>query len=219
MIAEMKKTTQLLAAYLLLTAILSGCSQQDNGANVAPAGTTMEDLKAQSEKIAADKEKQEIEKAKVDADMARIEAEKDRWSYSTNIDKMTSKTTRYAHITAENVFNFAFPYTGDTDSRLMIRQSASSGLDILFSVSQGQIICMQSCSINARFDDKPAIRFTGDHPADYSSNQIFLSPASKFLSELKKSKKVFIEVTYYSAGSRISEFKSDGLRWESKMGK
>ena len=145
-----------------------------------------------------------------------VDTNNGKWDYSTDTDAMTSKITRTAHITAENSFSFPFPYEGESYGRLMIRHRASDGLSVLFSITKGQLVCMQSCSINVRFDDKPAMRFTASRPADYSSTSVFLSPESKFVSELKRSKRVLIETTYYSAGSRVSEFKTGGFKWEEK---
>lgn len=214
----MKKNTNLLSVGLMLVLTLTGCNRheakQDSAKN--PGTLFIEELHAKAE---AEKIKQEAEKVRQEAEQAKEEAEKDRWRYSTDTDKMTSKVTRFANITSENSFNFAPPYEGDTYGSLMIRQRASDGLSAMFSISRGQFICMQSCRINVRFDDKPAMRFTGIQPADYSSTDVFLSPASKFLAEIKKSKKVLIEATYYSAGSRVSEFKTDGFKWENKAGK
>jgi len=157
--------------------------------------------------------------ADVEDRIKKIRGSNEKWRYSEDIDKMSGKPTRFAFISSENSFNFAFPYAGENYGSLMIRQRTSDGLSIMFSISKGQIICMPSCSISVRFDDKPAMKFNANLPSDYSSNAIFLSPASKFLSELKKSKKLLVEATYHSAGAKVSEFTTEGFKWEGKVAK
>lgn len=230
----MKKNAHL-AAYILLSATLLGCNQPDNSSNIAPAGTTMQDLTVQSAAIAAEREKEkqdalnteaeskgakpEAEIGKDNSNKAKTEAEQGKWDYSTETDAMNSKVTRQASLTSENALHFPFPYQGNTYGFLTIRHRASDGLTAIFQVSDGQIICMMGCSVKVRFDDKPAMRFSAEPPSDHSSKVIFLEPASKFVSELKKSKKVLVEVTYYSAGTNISEFATSGFKWEGKTGK
>lgn len=216
----MKKPLLELAIGIAITLALGGCNQSETkNSNSFPVGTTMEDLKAQSAKIAALQEKQEIEKAAKKTENEKLEAERDRWNYSIDTDKMTENETKTASISSENSFNFAFPYAGENYGNLLIRQRVKGDLSVMFYVSKGQIICMPSCSVKVRFDNKPLMRFSANLPADYSSDTIFLSPASKFLAELKKSKRVFVQATYYAEGSQVSEFKTERFIWEGNTGK
>lgn len=43
---------------------------------------------------------------------------------------------------------------------------------------------------------------------------IFLNNSKKFINNLKKSKKVMIEATFFDAGSKVIEFDVEGLKWE-----
>ena len=207
--------------------------------NPSPAGATNEEIKAHTAKINAHteeikEERKKLYEGKNDAfsvSMREMDEKEDRdkkdreaalkeekeqeysWRYDKAIDKMTSKETRFAHLKSVNELNFKAPYDGGSYGSLMVRQRKSDGLMVLFSISNGQMICHSSCSLSVRFDDKPSMKFTASTPADYSSTSVFLSPASKFVSELKKSKKIIIEGNYYQSGSQISEFKTENFEW------
>lgn len=142
-----------------------------------------------------------------------------KWRYEVDTDSMTSKETRFAFITAENSFSFDFPYAGTNYGSLMIRRRSASDLAVMFSVSKGQIICSSSCSVKVRFDSNPPTIFSGSAPTDHSTTNIFLYPASRFVSEVKKAKKTLIQVTYYQAGDQISEFNTSGFKWENEASK
>lgn len=136
------------------------------------------------------------------------------WDYETKEDAMSGKTTKLARLMSSNAQNFDFPYQGDSYGHLIIRKRPSDGTTVLFTTDNGQIVCSQNCMVRIRFDDKPAMTFNAEQPADYSSKAIFLTPESKLISELKKSKRARVEVTYYAAGSRVSEFPTEGFEWD-----
>jgi hypothetical protein len=81
----------------------------------------------------------------------------------------------------------------------------------MLSVSKGQF---QSSAgeIAVKFDDGPVQNYTINEPADHSSDLLFIEPASKFLSKLKKAERVTIEAPFYSEGKRLIVFDVEGLR-------
>lgn len=141
------------------------------------------------------------------------------WKYSKDVDAMTSKMSSSAMITSENSLDLNFPYKGSNYGRLVVRNHPKEGLGLIFMVEKGQIICnnYRGCPISIRFDDAPALQFTGNHPSDSSSNAIFINQASKFIAPAKKAKKILVQVTMYQAGSQVLEFKSTKpLEWPIK---
>ncbi len=170
-------------------------------------------LKAESQ-AAIEKTQAEVEKAK--AEVAREEAALYEWRYKTETDQMTGTQTRHAHLRSTSEFEFAYPYGGGSHGSLMVRQRKADGLNVLFSISKGQIVCPLSCTVRVRFDEKNPMTFTGTPPADHSPASLFLAPASKFVAELAKAKTTLVEVSYYQSGSRASEFKTEGFVWDSK---
>lgn len=214
----MKTTTKSFLVWALISGfmgflLMKGCSNSDNGAKEfnksAKKGKSLQAVAANDSL----KPFEQVKQASVEP-TPLVEPEKvDSWRYSSDIDPMDSTVSKFANITSENAFQFSFPY-GEAHSGLMVRKRAKDGLKVLFFVSSGQIVCHSSCTVKVRFDDNPAKTFTATTPADYDSKTLFLSPASKFVSELKKAKTTLVEVTYYSSGNRISEFKTEGFKWE-----
>jgi hypothetical protein len=135
------------------------------------------------------------------------------WSHSYEKDAMTGSGARFATIDSINRLDFPAPYSGGSQGSMMVRERKKDGLKVLFSISRGQIICLPQCQVRIRFDEKPPMTFTGSLPADYSSEYIFLAPASKLVAELAKAKTTRVEVTYYQAGAQVSEFNTSGFSW------
>jgi hypothetical protein len=142
-------------------------------------------------------------------------AESTRWRYSDSVDEMTSKRKKTASIDSENTLNLAFPYSGDNQPRLMLRKDGF-GLNVMILIDKGQFMCQSysPCSIEARFDDRPAMRFSGVGPLDGISTVAFVNNEKRFVKELKASKKMLLRVTIYQAGTQTLRFNTEGLKWE-----
>jgi len=134
------------------------------------------------------------------------------WEYQEDIDKMTSKTTKFASITSNESLNLDSPYDGLNYARLVLRKKER--LDIYVSVDKGQITgSYDNLYVMVRFDDEKAIQFSYSEPQDHSSDLIFIDNEIKFLSKLKKSKKVLISIPFYQNGNQIVEFNTADLKW------
>lgn len=135
------------------------------------------------------------------------------WEYSEQIDKMTSKKTKFAVIRSNESLNLEPPYDGDNYGRITLRQKGE--LNIYIAVDKGQISGgYDNNYIMVRFDDGKAIRFNYNEPQDYSSDLIFIDNESKFLAKLKKSKKVLLSLPFYQNGNQILEFNTSDLKWK-----
>lgn len=130
------------------------------------------------------------------------------WSYQKDIDAMTSKSATYATLQSSNSLNLDFPYKGQNNGYLTVRQHPKYGLDVIFRVDKGQLLCSayNGCVVTVRFDDKPAMRFSGTGPADHSSDTIFLSGAQSFIAEAKKAKKILVQSNIYHNGAPVLAF-------------
>lgn len=188
--------------------VVSACDApraSSSGASQKPGVAT----EADNAKLKLEQQRDDAAKAALKKWETPLEAVKEvassKWRYEDEVDQMSGKPIGIARVTSENILNFDPPYSGDTYSFLMIRKTGKRN-DVMFSVSNGQIVCMMRCRISVRFDDRAPITFDAAPPSDYSAKAVFLSPEAKFVSELKRSKKVRVEVTYYSSGARISEF-------------
>jgi hypothetical protein len=90
------------------------------------------------------------------------------------------------------------------------------GKDVIFSVNKGQILCdvIDGCSITVKFDDKKAIRVHAVEPNDHSSDSLFLMGYDKLYKEMKASKKMWVEITFFQNGTRGFEYNIDGLKFD-----
>lgn len=137
------------------------------------------------------------------------------WKYLNDMDKITGKASRFASLRSTNSIDNGFPY-GRQKLLLTVRHQASDGLSVLVSLNKGQIICdiSKGCKIKVRFDSDPAMTFSGTVPDDYSSDTLFLTPAKTFVSRLRKSQSLVIQLTFYQRGEQRYEFTTAGLTWE-----
>ena len=138
------------------------------------------------------------------------------WKYHEQNDAMTSKASRLASITSSNSLDLDFPYKGPNFGHLQIRQHPKWGLDVIFTIDKGQLQCRSysGCPIEVRFDDAPAVRFSGTEPADNSSDTVFIQGAPKFIALAKKSKRILIRMNVYHGGAPVLEFFSPKtLEW------
>lgn len=134
------------------------------------------------------------------------------WQYDQLIDKMTSKTTKFAYVMSRESLDLEFPYDGRNYGELTLRKK--EGLDIYLKIDKGQITGgYDNKFIKVRFDEQDPITFSYSEPQDGSSNIIFINNELKFLSKLKKSNKVLISLPLYHAGNQILEFNTANLKW------
>ncbi|MDH6185504.1 hypothetical protein [Polaromonas sp. CG_23.6] len=132
------------------------------------------------------------------------------WVYDDSTDKMTGKKTSTASIESNNSLSLAFPYQGKNFGNILVRQHPSYGLNVIFYVDKGQILCRSyaGCSVTVRFDDKPPMKFEANGSEDNDPKVIFLKGASRFIEAAKKAKTILVQVTMYQSGAPVLEFHS-----------
>lgn len=135
------------------------------------------------------------------------------WRYRTLPDKINNKVSVFQELESRNSIDYGFPY-GTQKMQLTVRKAPSDGTSVYVSLQKGQLICdiSRGCNVKVRFDDAPAVTFTGRAPADYSSDTLFLTPAERFIGDLKKSKAAVIEVVFYQHGAVQYEFNTEGFK-------
>lgn len=151
------------------------------------------------------------------AAMSVISTQAFSWGWENRVDDMTGKTIRVAEAASQNEINLGWPY-GVVAGRLQVRVHPRYGKDVFVAVDKGQMLCHRSddCPVLVRFDDRKPLRFSGTHPADHSSNIIFIEGFNRFIGELRKSKTARIEVNFYKQGARalifdVSDFPDEVL--------
>jgi hypothetical protein len=137
-----------------------------------------------------------------------------KWVFQEDVDKMTSKTVKYASIDANEELEFKFPYDGGSVASLTIRKKDGSN-DIYLSVSKGQFNgAYDGGQVRIKFDEEHPKKFSFTAPSDNSSDMIFINSTKAIISKLKTSKKVIIEAEFFNEGNRQIEFDVTGFKWE-----
>lgn len=137
------------------------------------------------------------------------------WSYRDQPDPMTDKLTRWACTTSTNRAMLDRPYE-PVSADLCLRQSPRYGLDAIVQLNgAGQILCRSydGCTLKIRFGDGAQQSFSGASAADGSSNVVFISNASRFITAVKSAPATKIQLTFYRAGDQVLEFNTDELEW------
>ena len=162
--------------------------------------------------VAAAQEAERVRAAKAEAE-AEAQLLAAKWSYSVDVDPMTSRKARYASLQSENALNFDFPYQGEQHGKLLLRDHPSHGRDVLVLIEKGQILCpsYDPCSIRVRFDEGTPQRWSAVGPADNSSTVIFLRNEEGFILKLRRSKVVRIQIPVYQEGEQMLEFQVGGF--------
>jgi hypothetical protein len=136
-----------------------------------------------------------------------------QWNYSHVPDAMSKGTTHHAIVISSNTVEFKFPYSGEQHGRLNLRIDPKYGKDVIFSIEKGQILChsYEDCSVLVRFDEEPAMKFSGVGSADNSTESVFIRNYDKFTSKLAKAKIVRISTNIYQEGAPVFEFDVRGF--------
>ncbi|TKC54979.1 hypothetical protein FBD94_25645 [Pedobacter hiemivivus] len=127
---------------------------------------------------------------------------------------MTSKKTYYASIDAKDLLHFDFPYDGGCSTTLYVRKM-SEKTDVFVKFSKAQLIIdsYNGSNFRVKFDKNPSSVYTFNGASDHSSNVAFLQNTSRFINNLKRSKKVTIELEFYNEGNQAIEFDTEGFKW------
>ncbi len=136
-----------------------------------------------------------------------------KWSYGSSDDPMTSKKIKFAEVSSENTVEFGFPYTGQQVGKLIIRNHPAHGVEVMFVIGNGQVLCnsYSGCNIQIRFDDKKAENWKAIGPADNSNKILFISNDKAFIKKLSSTKVVRLKVPFYQEGEPVFEFHIGGL--------
>lgn len=136
------------------------------------------------------------------------------WTYSEDEDEMSGEKRYFASCISSTIVSFDFPYDGGSTFTLTVR-NLGRGNDVLIRVSKGQFMSSigSSESLRVKFDDEKPVRFSYSSASDGSSDVLFINNSSKFISHLKKAKKLMLEVEFYQEGYKILNFDVEGLDW------
>jgi hypothetical protein len=135
-----------------------------------------------------------------------------QWEYSTEIDDMSGQATHHAVVQSTNLVTFEFPYNKLQWAELHVREHARYGNDVMLSLESAQFDCpVSDCTVLVRFDDGKPQQFSVSEPADHSTNTLFIDNYDRFVSQMRRAKKVRIEAVFYQSGGKTFEFNVDGF--------
>ena len=145
-----------------------------------------------------------------------------KWTYFDYEDAASGKTAFKASLTSENKINLSFPYDGNQNGTLSIRNYPWFGKDIFFKINKGQILSLDGYSYDNKyfliwFDDGDVKRWNYLEAADQSSDIIFISNEKKFKEKLTNSSNIYLTVNLYQDGQRTFIFDVKGLKKEFKQ--
>lgn len=134
---------------------------------------------------------------------------KENWEYSEIEDKMTNKKTKVAISSSINSVDFDFPYHWGSTFDLVLK-----GDHVIYQVSKWQFLSsFWWDKVRIKFDDKEPFFVNYSMPEDWNSSAIFLWNEKKIIENLRISKKVMIEATFFQEWKQIGEFNIDWLKW------
>lgn len=137
------------------------------------------------------------------------------WNYADSEDNMSGKLVRQAYVMSINTVDFNFPYRGVQRATLTIRKHPRWGTSVYVAIKKGQFVCgYDDCDVGVKFSKGNSRRMSASEPDDHSSNLLFISNASSFITQARKSDKVYIEASFYQEGSRVFEFDISDLEWK-----
>jgi len=187
---------------LLCAVVFTSCSSSAGKSSYADS---LADSTLESDSLPPDTEQ----------DAAAKPAEKtEKWEYSEEEDKMTSKKKYFANIVSDNELNFEFPYNGGSFGGVMVRKMNGKS-EVILSISKGQFNTNSDGTyVKVRFDKNKPLTFAVNEPSDGSSTFLFVQNSKKFLTQLKNAKKMIVQAEFYQSGLREMEFTTAGFKWE-----
>lgn len=134
------------------------------------------------------------------------------WQYGEPLDEVSGKKTLSATLLSNNSVDLDFPYEGGTQATLVVRKHPRDGLNVYVVINKGQLSCQyDNCYITIRFDDGEVIKNYVSEPTDKSNLAFFLSKTKGVISNISKSKKMYIELTFFSQGIHAFEFNTQNF--------
>lgn len=137
--------------------------------------------------------------------------QKSSWNYSNSKDEMRGLDYNFAINSSLDTKDLGFPYQ---DSKLdIILRNFDNKNEVLIKVV-GIFSCIdRECVAEAKFDDEPIKKYTFSISNDSRSNVIFIDNSKDFISKIKKSKKLILEVPIFQHGDVQYRFDTSNIKW------
>ncbi len=138
---------------------------------------------------------------------------KTRWNYESYPDKKGGGQILAATLVSRNTVEFNSPYEGAQHATLTLFKHPKYGNEVLLSIEKGRFLTgVPGAYGNVRFDNRPVIEFPIEAPADHKLTHVVLKGYDEFVTEMKNSSKIRIEVPFKDEGTHVFEFNVAGLK-------
>lgn len=145
----------------------------------------------------------------------------DPWSYLTWEPEMSKGLIHWASTSSTNELRFSFPYSDPQHATLNLIVHPVYGRQLKVSFDHGQFICSSydGCTVQVRFDDGDPQRFSAMPPSDNSTTTLFLQDYERFVTQMKRAKRVRVAATVYQQGAPVLDFDVHGFGQAKLMAK
>jgi hypothetical protein len=111
-----------------------------------------------------------------------------------------------------------FPYRRRAQAELTLRNRARRGKDVMLEVEKGIFDCnpfIAPCAISVRFDDAKRTKvFSVALSKSGSMDTVFIEDYARFVSSLRKAKRMTIVARFYPDGAKAMSFNVENLNWK-----
>lgn len=203
-----------LLTIIILSTIFGGTNSSSTSTNSAEQAAA-EQVRISSlppEQQAVERER--LEKAALEKQEQHLQSLGLRWNYNESPDQMGRGTVKLAYVRSLNEVQFDFPYREPQRATLQLRKHPKYGNDVILNIERGQFLChLDGCAVSVRFDEGKPLTFSAVEPEDNSTTTVFISNYERFVKNLRKANKVFVEAQFYQEGNRVFEFETAELKW------
>lgn len=134
------------------------------------------------------------------------------WQYANYDDETSGKKTNTIYLISNNVEQLEFPHQGGTYATMHLRKHPRFGKDVFISTNNGQLHCeYNDCRVSVRFDNGEVTRYRATEPDDSSNTTFFFDNTKKMITSIQKSKKMYVELVFFSQGRKTFEFNTADL--------
>jgi len=136
------------------------------------------------------------------------------WDYGSTFDQVRGGTIYRATIDSKSVAYFSPPYEGGSTLTMTVRRHPEYGDDVIFHISKGQFVCgIEDCAGTINFGAGPQTLSLSES-TDNSSDTLFASNGGVVIEQLKRAKRIVVELPFYQEGNRQFVFQLDHvLSW------
>lgn len=136
------------------------------------------------------------------------EAPQTSWEYRESVDEMDDSVSKFWTLTSISPVSLEWPY-GEQYVYITVRHTKKWGWDVFIHLDKANINGSKYDNTNyiyARFDGQTKTKWYFSESSSGRSNTIFIDKTKKFISKLKTSKTLLIEIPFYEDGRKIAKF-------------